>query len=76
MTDGKNNDLMAIEVIQRDVASLTELDDQFAKLRKHVLHGTPYLGMRRKHLDVVPDCLDRTKSRISALWGKKIIEAD
>jgi hypothetical protein len=74
MPHREDHDLPAIEVIENDVATLAEFHDPFAKLRQHVLHGTPNLRKPAQGTHTLANGSDRSARRLGALRSEEIVQ--
>lgn len=74
MPNSQEDDLFAIEVVQRNVGTLPKLHHPLPELRQHILDRPADLGMPAQLLDAAPDRLHRTLRGLTAFGREEGME--
>ena len=66
VTNGEDDDLFAVVVIQNDVGALAELDDPLSEFRWQFFDGAANLGVSVERFHALSNCLDGSLGRVPA----------
>jgi len=75
MAHGENYYFFAVEVIQRNVSSVSEFDDPLAKLWRQLVEWTAHLRMLAQRLHSLADGFDGALGCVATLGSQEIVQA-
>ncbi len=74
MPDGEDYNLFSVEVIQRDISSLAELNHPFAKLGRQLVDGTSHMRVPGECFNSIANRLHGTLGGVRAFGYEKTME--
>ena len=74
MANAKNQRVLPLKLIQRNVGRLTEVDDEFSVIEWRIMNGTAHRRMSDKQAEALLYRLDRADGGLSIFRFKKIVK--